>query len=117
MVYDVEVEQETCAPPPKKNPGSAPCVGNERSGVGSKWHSILHVNPAKYRSRLGNELQRQDSSCVLIEFKNKSVPTPDVAWISTCQTFGNAYSGCWHRMLYGRHEPLCVLQHDRVKVR
>ena len=25
----VEVEQETSAPPPKKNPGSAPVVGNQ----------------------------------------------------------------------------------------
>ena len=35
----VEVEQETIAPPPKKNPGSAPAMGAIPN------HSILHPLP------------------------------------------------------------------------
>ena len=35
----VEVEQETSAPPPKKNPGSAPAMGAILN------HSILHPLP------------------------------------------------------------------------
>ena len=35
----VEVEQETSAPPPKKNPGSAPAMGAIPN------HSILHPLP------------------------------------------------------------------------
>ena len=37
----VEVEQETSAPPPKKNPGSAPValVSTSFFGIGQEWSS------------------------------------------------------------------------------
>ena len=39
---DVEVEQETSAPPPKKNPGSAPGLGFQIPGTG--FRILCHWN-------------------------------------------------------------------------
>ena len=48
----VEVEQETSALPPKKNPGSAPAMGAIPN------HSILHPLPTPHPS--GNQGQYQE---------------------------------------------------------
>ena len=50
----VEVEQETSAPPPKKNPGSAPVTQKCTMTVGRIWSSVLMFKPI-------NSIQMSDS--------------------------------------------------------
>ena len=63
----VEVEQETSAPPPKKNPGSAPAsrfenneVVSQGIGVKVKRHRLL-IRTSKSLPRSGRLGQNQDS--------------------------------------------------------
>ena len=49
----VEVEQETSAPPPKKNPGSAPVVDGERivatlRGSKARFSSLVSIHGVAY---------------------------------------------------------------------
>jgi len=60
----VEVEQETSAPPPKKNPGSAPALERTRS-----CHAVLFFSLLAMCSTSGSTLPRANlSSKIFLRF-------------------------------------------------
>ena len=58
----VEVEKEMCAPPPKKNPGSAP----DRSSINFVSAAYLSLGRTLYFRRIYVESSEHNSTCIYL---------------------------------------------------